>query len=47
MSDKQHKVSEDRIAVELMPEEVQRLTEVMRGVNPEWRLEEWLSLIHI
>lgn len=43
MSDKQHKVSEDRIAVELMPEEVQRLTEIMRGVNPEWRLEEWLS----
>lgn len=43
MSDKQHKISGDRIAVELMPAEVQRLTEIMRGVNPDWSLEEWLS----
>ena len=43
MSDKQHKVSEEQIAVEHMPEEVQRLVEVMSGVNPEWSLEKWLA----
>ncbi|MBT5391222.1 MAG: hypothetical protein HOL22_02635 [Euryarchaeota archaeon] len=43
MSDKQHKVSEDQIAVEQMPEEVQRLVAVMSGINPEWGLDEWLS----
>lgn len=43
MSDKHHKISEDQIAVELMPAEVQRLTEIMRGVNPDWSLEAWLS----
>lgn len=43
MSDKQHKISDDQIAVELMPAEVQRLTEIMRGVNPDWSLEAWLS----
>ena len=26
-----------------MPEEVQRLVEVMRGVNPVWDLEKWLA----
>lgn len=43
MSDKKHKISEDQISVELMPAEVQRLTEIMRGVNPDWNLEAWLS----
>jgi len=43
MSDKQHKVSEGQIAVDQMPEEVQRLVEVMSGVNPEWDLETWLT----
>jgi len=43
MSDKQHKVSEEQIAVDQMPEEVQRLVEVMIGVNPEWDLGKWLS----
>jgi len=43
MSDKQHKVSEGQIAVDQMPEEVQRLVEVMSGINPEWDLEKWLS----
>ena len=43
MSDKQHKVPGEQIAVEQMPEEVQRLVEVMNGINPEWRLEKWLS----
>jgi len=43
MSDKQHKVSEGQIAVDQMPEEVQRLVEVMSGVNPEWDLRKWLS----
>ena len=43
MSDKQHKVPGEQIAVDSMPEEVQRLVEVMNGINPEWRLEKWLS----
>ena len=43
MSDKHHKVSEGQIAVDQMPEEVQRLVEVMRGVNPVWDLEKWLT----
>jgi len=43
MSDKHHKVSEGQIAVDQMPEEVQRLVEVMRGVNPGWDLEKWLA----
>lgn len=43
MSDKQHKVSEGQIAVDQMPEEVQRLVEAMSGVNPEWNLGTWLS----
>ena len=43
MSDKQNKVSEEPIAVDQLPEEVQRLFEVMSGINPEWQLEKWLS----
>ena len=43
MSDKHHKVSEGHIAVDQMPEMVQRLVEVMRGVNPTWGLEKWLT----
>lgn len=43
MSDKHHKVSEGHIAVDQMPEKVQRLVEVMRGVNPTWSLEKWLT----
>ena len=43
MSDKKHKISEGQISVDLMPAEVQRLTEIMRGVNPDWKLEAWLS----
>ena len=43
MSDKQNKVSEGPIAVDQLPEEVQRLFEVMSGINPEWQLEKWLS----
>ena len=43
MSDKHHKVSEGDIAVDQMPEMVQRLVEVMRGVNPTWGLEKWLT----
>ena len=43
MSDKHHKVSEGHIAVDQMPEMVQRLVEVMRGVNPTWSLEKWLT----
>ncbi len=43
MSDKQNKVSQEPIAVDQMPEEVQRLFEVMSGINPDWKLENWLS----
>ena len=44
MSDKQHKTAENHLSLELMPEEVQRLAQVMLGINPEWTLESWLSL---
>ena len=43
MSDKQHKVSGEQVDVKLMPDEVQRLVEIMHGVNPDWNLEDWLS----
>ena len=43
MSDKQHKVSGKQVDVKLMPDEVQRLVEIMHGVNPDWNLEGWLS----
>ena len=43
MSDKQNKVSEGPIAVDQLPEEVQRMSEVMSGINPEWQHEKWLS----
>tara|TARA_B110000444_G_scaffold103036_1_gene97294 strand:- start:25256 stop:25903 length:648 start_codon:yes stop_codon:yes gene_type:complete len=43
MSDKQNKVSEEQIPVDQMPEEVQRLAEVMNGINPDWQLGKWLS----
>ena len=43
MRDKQNKVSEGSIAVDQLPEEVQRLFEVMSGINPEWQLGKWLS----
>tara|TARA_B100001769_G_C21852433_1_gene461996 strand:- start:6 stop:653 length:648 start_codon:yes stop_codon:yes gene_type:complete len=43
MRDKQNKVSEGSIAIDQLPEEVQRLFEVMSGINPEWQLGKWLS----
>lgn len=43
MSDKQHKASENRISPDQMPEEVQRLIQVMLGINPKWSLEDWLA----
>lgn len=43
MRDKQNKVSEGAIAIDQLPEEVQRLFEVMSGINPEWQLSKWLS----
>tara|TARA_B100000459_G_scaffold141224_1_gene100847 strand:- start:1030 stop:1677 length:648 start_codon:yes stop_codon:yes gene_type:complete len=43
MSDKQNRVSEGSVAVDQMPEEVQRLYGVMSGINPDWQLENWLS----
>tara|TARA_B100000767_G_scaffold187142_1_gene174550 strand:+ start:2359 stop:3021 length:663 start_codon:yes stop_codon:yes gene_type:complete len=42
MSDKQNEVSEGHVRLEAMPEEVQRLCEIMQSVNPKWQLETWL-----
>ena len=41
--DYNHVMRDNRLHVDLMPAEVQKLCEVMAGIDPNWSLEDWLK----